>query len=369
MKDVLLQELNNSDFQWLKTNGEHQSVSAGTFLIKQHNPVKNLYIPLKGVLTATVDKSQSRMGRVFATLEEDQDMTQEIARFEQGEICGEMSFLEISHSSMTVKSLEDALVLVVPAEKLRSKLYQDLDFAARFYRASAILLLDRFNQILQRFLTRKMGSIPSLQDVPLIFGELSDSDVDWMLYSGQLEEVKADEIIISAGRQVESLYVILQGTISVSVSEEKKNPLSSIFAALESEQKTDESLKREIARLSKGELMGELAFLDTSLSSSTYVALENSTVFKIPRQKFLLKLEQDIGMAARFYRIVVMLLSERLQNLISRVGYGRVTYQTGQSLSENRLYEDEIDLATMDNLTLRGARFNWMLKRLKLKVS
>ncbi len=369
MKNVLLEQLNNSDLQWLKTHGERKQVPAETILIEQHHPINNFYIILKGVLVATVVKNQSRMGRIFAVLEEEQNLTQEIIRFKPGEMFGEMSFPKTSVSSTTIKSLENALVLVVPAKQLGDKLNQDLGFAARFYRAGAILLLDRFNSLVQLFLTQKMGYIPPIQDVPLIFGELSDSDVDWMIYSGQLEELQADEVIISAGRQVENLYVIMHGTISVLVSEEKKNLLNSIFMALENEQETDESLQRKIARISKGELVGELAFLDASLSSLTYIALENSTVFKIPRQKFLIKLEQDMGMAARFNRVVVMLLSERLQSLISRLGYGRVTYQIGQSLSENKLYEDEIDLATMDNLTLGGARLDWMLKRLKLKVN
>lgn len=369
MKNVLLQQLNNSDFQWLKTHGDRQQIPAQTVLVEQHHPVNNFYIILQGVLVATMAKNQNRMDRVFAALEEDQELMQEITRFEPGEMFGEISFSETSPSITTVKSLDNVLVLVLPAKQLRDKLEQDIGFAARFYRASAILLLDRFNYLVQLFLTDKIGQIPPLQDVPLIFGELSDSDVDWMISSGQLEELKAGEIIISAGRPVENLYFITQGTISVLVSEERKNPLSSIFAALENDQETQELLQREIAQMAKGNLVGELAILDTHLSFLTYVALENCTVLKIPRQKFLLKLEQDVGMAARFYRVVLMLLSQRLQNLSSRLGYGRTEYKVGQSLSEDRVYEDEIDVASMDNLTLGGARLDWMLKRLKLKAN
>ena len=46
MKNVLLQQLNNSDFQWLKTHGDRQQIPAQTVLVEQHHPVNNFYIIL-----------------------------------------------------------------------------------------------------------------------------------------------------------------------------------------------------------------------------------------------------------------------------------------------------------------------------------
>jgi CRP-like cAMP-binding protein len=187
-----------------------------------------------------------------------------------------------------------------------------------------------------------------------------------MLGAGRLEEISDGEVLIRSGEQIENLYVILQGMIAISVKEEQPNRLTSLFAALESEEDTDESLEREIVRLSRGEIVGETLALDNPLSSFTLRALENSVLLRIPQRQLLVKLQQDVGMAARFYRVVAMLLSGRLQGLISRLGYGRSRYQLGQSLGQEAEYEDEIDLETMDNLTLGGARFDWMLKRLKV---
>ena len=211
-----------------------------------------------------------------------------------------------------------------------------------------------------------MGQIAPLQDVPMIFGELSDSDVDWMLQKGHLEEVAADTVLIRAGEHVENLYILMQGTISVSVTEQKRNRLTSIFAALESDEETNETPGREIAHTSRGEIIGEMAALDSNISTATFRAVEDSLLLTIPRQQLLIKLQQDPGMASRFYRVVAILLSGRLQGLISRLGFGRSTYQVGQKLSQDISYEDEIDLDVMDNLTLGGARFDWMLKRLRV---
>jgi bacteriocin-type transport-associated protein len=267
---------------------------------------------------------------------------------------------------MTVRAAENSALLAVPYQAIAEQLEADFSFASRFYRGIAILLLERFGRLVQYFLRRQKGQIPPLQDVPLIFGELSDSDVDWMLGAGRLEEISDGEVLIRSGEQIENLYVILQGMIAISVKEEQPNRLTSLFAALESEEDTDESLEREIVRLSRGEIVGETLALDNPLSSFTLRALENSVLLRIPQRQLLVKLQQDVGMAARFYRVVAMLLSGRLQGLISRLGYGRSRYQLGQSLGQEAEYEDEIDLETMDNLTLGGARFDWMLKRLKV---
>jgi hypothetical protein len=112
--------------------------------------------------------------------------------------------------------------------------------------------------------------------------------------------------------------------------------------------------------------MGEVAVLDNPWSIFGYKAEQNSIVLVIPRDKLLVKLQQDLGMASRFYRVAVLLLSSRLQGLISRLGYGGSRYEIGSSLSAQIKYADEVEPQIMDNLTLGGARFEWMLKRLKV---
>lgn len=367
MTEVLLEELSNSDINWLRKTGRQQEVKTDSILIQQNSPVDFLYVVLDGELAAIIAKNQgSRLGGVFAALEEDQELEQEIARFSSGEILGEMSFLQSNSSANTVKALKNSVVLAVSRQELLEKLHSDLGFASRFYRAIAILLLERFQSLVKLYLSRRRGIIQPLEDVPLIFGELSDSDVDWMLQKGHLQELPKNTVLIRASQSVENLYILLQGKMSVSLSESKRNRLTSIFASLETDEETDESLEREIARVSKGEIIGEIALLDSKLSTATFRAVEDSLLLAIPRQKLLIKLQQDPGTASRFYRVVVILLSGRLQGLISRLGFGRSSYQVGKRLSRDTEYEDEIDLEVMDNLTLGGARFDWMLKRLKV---
>jgi bacteriocin-type transport-associated protein len=362
--DIFLNQLSNSDIQWLKQNGRSQQIETGNISIEQAR-FPNFYLLIRGELVGSISQNQGgRLGRAFAALEEDVDLEQEIVRFSPGDVLGHIPAVELTAAMMTIRATENSTLLSVSGEALRSKIAEDIGFAARFYRAIAMLLLERFSRLVKYFLRPKMGQVQPLQDVPLIFGELSDSDVDWMLGAGRLTEIENDRVLIRAGDQIEDLYIVLQGTLSLFIKEEKSNRLFNIFAALESDTDTNTSLGREIVHLNRGEIIGEAIALDNPISTATVRALENSILLRIPQQQLLLKLQQDVGAAARFYRVESMLLSSRLQGLISRLGYGRTRYEPGQSLDPAANYEDELDLDMMDNLTLGGARFDWMLKRL-----
>lgn len=364
--DIFLNQLSNSDIQWLKQNGHSQQIARGQISIDRSRSPNFFYLLIHGELAGSISQNQGgRLGQAFAALEDDLDLEQEIVRFSPGDVLGKIPSVDLTAAVTTIRATENSTVLAVAYEALRVKIAEDIGFAARFYRAVAMLLLERFSRLVRYFLRPKMRQAPPLQDVPLIFGELSDSDVDWMLGAGKLAELATDRVLIRAGEQIEDLYIVLQGTLAVFIKEEKSNNrLLNIFEALESNADTDTSLGREILHLYRGEIVGEAIALGNPISTVTITALENSILLRIPQQQLLLKLQQDIGAAARFYRVESMLISSRLQGLISRLGYGRSPYQPGESLAASADYEDELDFATMDNLTLGGARFDWMLKRL-----
>jgi hypothetical protein len=85
----------------------------------------------------------------------------------------------------------------------------------------------------------------------------------------------------------------------------------------------------------------------------------------ISRQQLAAKLQQDVGFASRFYRVIATLLSHRLQAMFSRLGYGRRVYSNGQPLDQNVEYEDELDSKVLDSMALAGTKFDWMLSRLR----
>ena len=369
MTEVLIQQLNNSDINWMIANGSRQQLASNTILFRQQNSVNSLYIVLDGSLSATVkSNSESVLAGVSSALEDDSDLEQEIGCFSSGDVLGETSVLNLSPAATAVKATEKSTVLVLPRQKLLGKLRQDADFACRFYRAIAILQQNRFDQLIQQFIRRQNLKISPLQDIPLLFGELSDSDVDWIVRYSRVEEIAADTILIRENRPVETLYLLLRGTVSVAFNENSSSSFASVFSMLEKLEESDELPGYEIAQLTRGEITGEMALIDTRLSAYSFKALENLQVLAIDKQQLSIELQQNPAMGTRFLRAIAMLISAKMQALIGCIGYGESTYRMEESLSKNDRYADEIDVNMMDDLSLGGARFDWMLRRLKILV-
>ena len=354
---------------WMIANGSRHQLASNTILFRQQSSVNSLYIVLDGSLSATVkSNSESVLALSFSALEDDSDLEQEIGRFSSGDVLGETSVLNLSPAATAVKATEKSTVLVLPRQKLLGKLRQDADFACRFYRAIAILQQNRFDQLIQQFIRRQNLKISPLQDIPLLFGELSDSDVDWIVRYSRVEEIAADTILIRENRPVETLYLLLRGTVSVAFNENSSSSFASVFSMLEKLEESDELPGYEIAQLTRGEITGEMALIDTRLSAYSFKALENLQVLAIDKQQLSIELQQNPAMGTRFLRAIAMLISAKMQALIGCIGYGESTYRMEKSLSKNDRYADEIDVNMMDDLSLGGARFDWMLRRLKILV-
>ncbi|MEL7037162.1 MAG: cyclic nucleotide-binding domain-containing protein [Cyanobacteria bacterium J06592_8] len=133
----------------------------------------------------------------------------------------------------------------------------------------------------------------------VILSELNDRDIDWMVSNGKREQVSVDTVLIYEGQPTSALYIVLEGTLSVSV------------AAVGNQ---------EIGRIGCGEVLGEMSFIDGRLPSATVKAVEDSVVLTIPRQKLAEKLDHDVLFALRFYRAVTKFLSSRLRNTVNRFG-------------------------------------------------
>lgn len=177
-----------------------------------------------------------------------------------------------------------------------------------------------------------------MRKVLFILGELSDNDIEWLLTRGRKQRLPAGTTLITEGQAVDTLYIILEGSVTV---------LSGALGG------------KEVARLGAGEMVGEMSFIDARPPSATVRALDQATVFAIPRPALANKLEHDLAFSSRFYRAIAMFLSDRLRGTVSRLGYNK-----DQQLDEDVEYADELDLNVLDNIYLAGARFDRMLKRL-----
>ena len=358
MTEVLLKELSNQDIDWMLTTGIRTEIEPGTVLIQQGQSLEALHILLDGALSVSLSQPDANpLGRAFAALEGGTLPGREIAQLSSGEMVGEIPFVESYLPSTTVCATTKSVVLTISMKHLIQKLQQDLSFAAHLYRASAVLLANRLEQMIDQLgHSTVVLSQPVLREALIIFAQLDDSDIEWLIAAGRVQQIAADTVLIRSGRPIEALHILLDGAIALNAAEEG-NLLTQAFSHLENQPST-----REFARLSRGDIVGETSFIEAQQSAIAVKALRDSRVLSIPKWRLAAKLLHDVGFAARFYRVLAILLADKQQAIVSRLGYGRLSYSSGQALENS--YSNELDTDFLTQVGLAGARFEWMLKRI-----
>lgn len=361
MTEILLKELNNDDISWLLETGQRQDLAVGTQLIEAGKPLDSLHMLIEGSLVSNIPEIDNNpLSRAFIALNDNQPTTGiEIAHISSGELVGAMSFINLCPSTTCVTAQEKSQILSIPLLELETKLESDISFAARFYRTIAILLADKLETIINRLGRSKLAPDTSIKDVLYVFGELNDSDLDWLIANGDRQKLKTNTTLIQEGRAVEALYIVLSGQISLTVTEDKRNPLTRVFSAIEN----NSNPEIEIAKLSKGEMLGETAFVDGRLSGVNATTSQKTTILSISRSLLSAKVQQDLGFAARFYRTISALSADRLQGMLSRLAHSRRLYHKGDSLDKAKAYADELNDVALDRMALAGKKFDFMLEQ------
>lgn len=169
----------------------------------------------------------------------------------------------------------------------------------------------------------------------LLLGTLDDQDIDWLIDAGHRREVADGTRLVQEGTTIDALYVLLDGMLSVTV---------------------EETGGREVAQLRSGEIVGEISFVDPRPPGASVTAVGDATVLAIDRDVLVDRLDQDAAFGARFYRALAVFLADRLRGTTVRLGY----FDTAD-VPEN----DDLDLEMLSQITKAGARFDFMLRRLR----
>lgn len=173
----------------------------------------------------------------------------------------------------------------------------------------------------------------------LFLGILDDTDLDWMIDAGTTRLVPAGARLIAQGEPVQQLFVVLDGSFRVTVDEPTGRPV-------------------DIAVLRSGEIVGEISFVDSRPPSASVMANEDSLVLAVPASALRERLEQP-AFASRFYRAIAMFLADRLRTSVSRLGYGHGSEPAAAA------DDDTLDPDVLSATAIAGARFDWMLRRLR----
>ncbi|NES80626.1 MAG: cyclic nucleotide-binding domain-containing protein [Moorea sp. SIO2B7] len=167
----------------------------------------------------------------------------------------------------------------------------------------------------------------------IILNELDNDDLNWVTQVGRKKKIAPDEILIYEGEKISALYIILSGSFRV------------LIKAL---------ANKDLARISTGEIVGEISFLDPRPPLATVKAMTNSEVLALPRLQLNAKLQKNMGFASRFYRGISLCLANRIHNTVRRLGYDI-------DIQEYEVEYEVLNPNLQDNLALAQAKFDWLI--------
>ena len=345
MTDTLLRELSNADLDWMITWGERSQLSDDQQLLARRQQSDLLYVLIDGKLGLTIDQTMASS-----------QSSSLIDELNQGEIVGIGALFGMPEMS-SVNTLEASMVMSLPITKIQAKLQEDVAFAAHFYRAIAIMLSNRLRRIFEQPNRIQFWGERSTKEVLSIFGELRDSDVDWLVSFGKTKAIAADKVLLQAARPVDALYLLLDGQMSISAPQQDTfNPLYLCFAGSENSARE----QKAFATISKGGMPGIISFLDFRPLPVTIRAVKESLVFAVPRQTLVTKLQVDDSFASRFYRVIAITILELLQTVSLRL----VNTAASANTADEPLLDEALDMDDLHQMSEGAKKFNWMLSQL-----
>ncbi len=181
-----------------------------------------------------------------------------------------------------------------------------------------------------------------MHKVLFILEALRDTDIEWLVQHGSRLLLKDSAVLIEEDAAQEALYIVLSGRLKVTCR------------GLEGE---------ALAYLGKGEIVGELSFLDSHRSSATVVATEGTELFVIPKAELSAHLQTEPRFAAGFYKALGTFLARRLRDTVQLLAYyrGDLADQEEHELD----FEADLDPQHLQSLTQAGRRFEQMIEQLR----
>lgn len=167
-----------------------------------------------------------------------------------------------------------------------------------------------------------------MKRVLFFLGQLSDRDAEWLALNGHKEDINRGESLIQIGRSIENLYIVLEGEFRV-----------------------HNDLDETIARLSSGEILGEMSFLESRPPSVSVTATVTSRVYCIPKLLIEERMHDVPEFRSNFYYALALFLSNRLRKTTTQLGYGEPDE------------EDLIDDNVLNEVAQAGSRFGQILNR------
>lgn len=167
---------------------------------------------------------------------------------------------------------------------------------------------------------------------------LQPPDLEWISQTGTYQEVFVGTVLIQEGQPTDSIYFILEGTVAILISQHNS----------ESDQ--------EIARCGKGEIIGEMSFIDDRFPSATVKTVEPCQILALSKRNLQIQMERDPDFAARLYQEFAAILSSRLRNLSKLLAQSKIV--PGQALRKVLFLFAILNDNDIDWMVTRGRKEN-----------
>lgn len=172
-----------------------------------------------------------------------------------------------------------------------------------------------------------------MRKVLFILGQLSDTDTAWLASHGRPAKIAAGTELIRQGTSIDTIYIVLDGTMSVLLKSGIK-----------------------LGEVGSGDILGELSLVDSGLTTASVRVDRDSTVLAVPKSVLQCKLDEDAHFAAHFYRAIALSLAHRMRNTTRHLGY-----ESDEPPAPTET--DELDPSVLDTIHLAGARFERILSQ------
>lgn len=322
--------LRDSDIEKLMSIGDSRQYATGASVIAAGQTLDSIYLCLNGEYTEILPANGQ--SEILTTLK-------------AGDLFGEAALLDQRPAAMTIQATAPSEVLLIPRQQIIQCLTQDQDFAGAFYYFMAVKLSQQLRHLSNLMAKRQIKEGEPLRKVLMVFATLNDSDIAWMIANGTAEKAAPESGLIQQGQSVPAVYLLLDGTLGVYISTGEKEV--------------------EVAKRVKGDILGEMSFVDGGNASATVRTLENAWILSIPQPLLAVKMQDDRGFASRFYRAIAQILFTRCQDLLVRGGGVNLATEDLNFLSDDIEVEDEIDLDVLEGTAIAATRFDWLIHQLR----
>lgn len=179
-----------------------------------------------------------------------------------------------------------------------------------------------------------------MRKVLILFGVLDDSDIEWLVETGERRRIPDGEVIIQEGVEGESLFIVLEGRFAITLER---------FGG------------KRVAVVSTGDVLGEMSFLDSRPTSATVSAMGEAVVLQVSTEEIRWQLDDEPGFAARFYRALALVLSGKMRSF-TLVGAVDGDENAMKTLEEEDA-ESQLSPEILGAVHLAGSRFERLLRK------